>query len=80
MFETREPLKNILTVRPGDAQWYVSDGLTMAGRAGMELDKNCPKQVVRMLEQALVQGWIRPVAHIYDYEAVWDTMNKEDIL
>lgn len=80
MFETREPLKNILTVSPGDAQWYVSDGLKMAARAGVEIDAECPAQYLRMLEFALDEGWIRPVAHIYDYEAVWDTMSKEKSL
>ena len=65
---------NIKTIRPGDKKWWLEDGFIMSPRAGFEISKHCPDTYVSMLQQAIDNDWITPVAHVYGKELTMDAL------
>lgn len=54
----------IKTVRPGDDDFVISDGLVVASRAGVEISGDMPKEYKAIVFESLKRGWIKPVASI----------------
>jgi len=59
---------NVKTLRPGDPHFIITNGLSVAGRAGFELSNSCPKEYKSILLQAVNAGWIKPFACVTDEE------------
>lgn len=71
---TRE--SKIRTVRQGDPDWMIQDGLVLATRAGVEISTRCPYEYKLILQDAINKGWIKPVASVYDHELMWEKLNE----
>ena len=69
-------VSKIRSLRPGDAGFNIKDGLRLASRASLEITKNCPGEHKWIIQQCIENGWIKPVAHVYDHELVWDTLQS----
>lgn len=65
---------NIRTIRPGDKKWLLNDGFVIAPRAGLEISCQCPDSYIAILQTAIDNSWIIPVAHVYGKELTMDTL------
>lgn len=60
---------DIKTVRPDDQLWNMKSGITITPRAGFEIDINCPDAYMKVLQECINRGWIKPVAYMRNSEA-----------
>jgi hypothetical protein len=65
---------NIRTIRQNDPKFMLIDGLVTCPRAGFEISNTCPGQYKLMIMEAVKNGWLQPVAHIYGKELTMDAM------
>jgi len=61
----------IRTIRPGDKNFTITDGLVVTNRAGFEVGTNCPKEYRSVLTMALNAGWIKPIAYVTEREMLF---------
>lgn len=64
------------TIRHSDPGFQLTDGLMTTGRASIEISNRCPGEHKWIIQQCLENGWIKPVAHVYDHELVWDALQS----
>lgn len=62
------------TIRPGEADFIIQDGLTVVPRAGFELTASCPSGYRDIIMMAINQGYLKPVATVKDSEYMWDQL------
>jgi hypothetical protein len=74
MFLT-EPTK-IKTIRQGDPDWVITDGLMMAPRAGLEICGTCPDKYKLIITECMNNGWLRPVAYQHLHEDLIEKLTK----
>lgn len=65
----------IRTVRQGDADWMLGDGYIMTPRASFEINPKCPEEFKQVIRSCIDLGWLKPVAHIYDRELMWEKLS-----
>jgi hypothetical protein len=53
---------NIKTVRHGDPEFTIRDGIMLCNRAGFEIDAKCPNEYRQIIQACLEYGWLKPVA------------------
>lgn len=46
----------------------IVSGMVTAGRASIEISKNCPDKYQRIFFEAVNAGWIKPIAHVTEEE------------
>ena len=71
-----QQVSRIKTIRRGEADFMLQDGIVSCPRAGFEISKSCPKEYRQILMQAMSHGWIKPVAHMMDLELMWDRLSE----
>ena len=69
-------ISRIKTIRRGEADFMLQDGIVSCPRAGFEISKSCPKEYRQILMQSMSHGWIKPVAHMMDSELMWDRLSE----
>jgi hypothetical protein len=67
---------NIKTIRPGDPDWIIVDGLTISHRAGFEISQQCPSNYANLLAECINQGWIKPIAYQPVHEEFMEKLKK----
>ena len=67
---------SLRTVRPGDPDFCVWDGSMIAGRAGVEISNKCPSEYKEILNKAIINGWVTPIAVVKDSELFWQEFSK----
>ena len=65
------------TIRPGDKNFTITDGIMGTNRAGFEISKDCPDLYKNTLIRALNSGWIKPIAHVTERELLFMGLTKE---
>lgn len=65
---------SIRTIRSNDHDFHINDGLTVSPRAGFEIEQICPREYRMIILECIERGWLKPVAHLYDYERVYETL------
>ena len=70
-----EPTK-IKTIRQGDSDWIITDGLMMAPRAGFEICSSMPYEYKLIITECINQQWLRPIAHQYLHEDLIEKLTK----
>ena len=75
MFLT-ETKSKIKTIRPGDPDWIIIDGLTISYRAGFEISQRCPSNYASILAECINQGWIKPIAYQPVHEEFMEKLTK----
>jgi len=75
MFLT-ETKSKIKTIRPGDPDWIIIDGLTISHRAGFEISQRCPSNYASILAECINQGWIKPIAYQPVHEEFMEKLTK----
>ena len=66
----------IREIRQGDPGFYITDGFTVAGRAGLVIHPECPKEHALFIHQALSRNYISLTSRVYDNELVWEALSK----
>ena len=75
MYNTHQ--SQIRTLRPGDRNFQIVDGITLASRAGFEISKCCPKEYKSILITAINAGWIKPVANLTERELIFMGLSND---
>ncbi len=70
-----EPTK-IKTIRQGDPDWIITDGLMMAPRAGFEISNDCPYNHLQILQTCIDRGWVKPIAYQPVHEEFMEKLTK----
>ena len=61
-------------IKQSDPDFLIKDGFTMVPRAGFEISNRCPESYKYLLQECIGHGWIKPVAHVRDYELTYDKL------
>ena len=48
----------------------------MAGRAGIEISKDCPQHIAQIIGAAYEKGYIIPVANIRESHYMWEKLGE----
>lgn len=75
-FEYTANESNVRTIRQDDPGFFITDGITMSGRAGVEFDPKCPKYEHDTIRRAFSLGYIKLVARVPDNELIWETLSQ----
>jgi hypothetical protein len=67
---------NIRTIRPGDPDWIITDGLMVSYRAGFEISNDCPYNHLQILQTCIDRGWIKPIAYQPVHEEFMEKLSK----
>jgi hypothetical protein len=67
----------IRTLKPGDPNFTITDGLVQTNRAGLEISKDCPYKHLQILQTCIDRGWLKPVAHVTERELLFMGLTKE---
>ena len=67
----------VLTLKPGDKNFRIVDGMVITPRAGFEISNDCPYNHLQILQTCIDRGWIKPVAHITERELLFIGLNNE---
>ena len=65
---------NIKTVKLGDPGWLLKDGMVLSPRAGFEINPKCPQEYRMIIRECIDNGWLMPVAYVFDHEMIFDTL------
>jgi len=68
--------KTIKTIRRGEPDFHIDNGITIAPRAGFEISNKCPSQYKLMIVEAIRNGWVEPVAYMKDSEYMWEKLKE----
>lgn len=74
--DTFQSKHEIKTIRQGDPNFHLTDGLIMYPRAMIHVTPECPHNVREMLNWAISQGYVKTVAHVQGKELMWETLTK----
>lgn len=66
----------IRTLKPGDPNFVITDGLVQTNRAGIEISQRCPSKYASLIAECLNHGWIKPVAHVTERELIFMGLTK----
>lgn len=64
----------IVTLRNGDTGFHITDGITMAPRAHVEISDTCPLSMRLTIQRAIGDGYLRAVASMYEYEQTFNSL------
>ena len=64
----------VRTIRQGDPDWHMQDGFVQWARAGFEINTACPTGYKQVIQECISNGWLKPVAHVKDYELMLDRL------
>lgn len=74
---TYTPYKSqIRTLKQSDPKFVIYDGLMQAPRAGFEINQGCPKEYKMIINECILKGWIKPVAHVTERELIFMGLNE----
>jgi len=66
MFKTRK--STIKTLKNGDLDFMIIDGVYAIPRAGFEISQDCPEHYRNLIMKCLHYNWIKPVAYVTQQE------------
>lgn len=68
--------REIKTIRQGEANFMLSDGMIMYPRAMIHITPNCPGHLRDAINTAVASGYVKCVAHVQGKELTWEAMTK----
>jgi hypothetical protein len=67
---------SVRTIKKGNPNFLINDGIFVTPRAGFEINDNCPMEYRKMLMKALTSNWIEPVAYMHEKELIFVGLSK----
>lgn len=65
----------VKVIKQGERDFHFShDGITLTPRAGLEISPVCPTHMRSMIERALLDGYLKPVAYMRQDEFMWEQL------
>jgi hypothetical protein len=68
--------RQIKTIRQGDPNFMLSDGLALYPRAMLHILPECPANIRDYIIWAQEAGYIKCVAHVQGKELTWENLTK----
>lgn len=65
---------SIVTIRPDDSRWTITDGVVAAPRAAFEISNDCPNHIVHTIHNAINLGYLKPVAYVLGKELTYESL------
>lgn len=66
----------IRTIHKDDPDFHITNGITIAPRAGFEIAKECPREYLMILQTCMERGWLKPIAYMKESEYVWEVLGE----
>jgi len=66
----------IRTLKPGDPNFVITDGVVQANRARLEISQRCPENYKDLILECIRHGWLKPVANITERELIFMGLTK----
>ena len=66
----------IKTLKQNDPDFRIIDGIITVPRAGFEINQRCPENYKDLILECINHGWLKPVAHMMDYEYTMDKLKE----
>ena len=66
----------VRTIRQDDPDFKIVDGFALVPRAGFHILPECPPSYKQVIMECVNAGWLKPVAHIKDYELMLDKLHE----
>lgn len=76
MFITDSPKKKFVKLTSKDPGWVQTDGLVIYPRAGVDINPQCPTNVVWLLQEAFQKGWVELSVQVPEKTLMWETLQK----
>lgn len=73
-FTVRNKGRDIRTIRQGDKDFMINDGMISYPRAMFHITPECPHHWREYIELAIAEGYLKPVAHVYGKELTMDAL------
>jgi hypothetical protein len=67
----------VRTIKPGDPNFVINDGLVRTNRAGLEISQRCPEKYKDLILECLSHGWLKPVANVTERELVFMGLSND---
>jgi hypothetical protein len=67
---------NFRTIRPGDSDFMLTDGLMITPRAGFEISQSCPAEYKSIFITAINAGWLKPIANVYARDLTFQALKE----
>ncbi len=68
--------RQIKEIRQGDPNFMLSDGFISYPRAMIHITPECPRHIAQHIEWAMLNGYLKTVAHVQGKELTWETLTK----
>ena len=68
---------DIKTIRQGDPNFHLTDGLVLYPRAMMHILPECPNDVRSKIMWAVNEGYLKCVAHVQGKELTWEKLTND---
>jgi hypothetical protein len=66
----------VRTLKPGDPNFVINDGLVQVHRASIEVNQQCPENYKDLILECMRYGWIKPVAYVTERELLFMGLSK----
>lgn len=67
--------QEIKTIRQGESNFHITDGMVMYPRAMLHVLPECPRVYKDALQMAMEGGYIKLVAHVPGKQLTWEKLN-----
>ena len=64
----------VRTIRSSDPDFKIVDGFALVPRASFHILPECPQGYRQVIAECISNGWLKPVAHMRDYELMMDRL------
>jgi hypothetical protein len=66
----------VKAIRKSDPDFNLIDGMVIVPRAMLHITPDCPYNHRQIINTCIEKGWLKPVAHVYDYEYTMDLLKE----
>lgn len=65
----------IVEIKPGDPDFYLTDGIKQVPRAYIEISDVCPDNMRLMIQRAWGEGYLKVVARVKEKDYMWEKLS-----
>ncbi len=73
-FTSHMKKREVKSIRQGDNDFMLNDGLVMYPRAMIHILPECPSNVRHYIQWAISEGYLKTVAHVYGKDLTWEKL------
>lgn len=71
-----EPKVKFVSLRKGDQNFHMSNGISLTPRASIDISKNCPSHIAQQIVYYYERGYIQAVANMTEQELMMSSLSK----